>query len=242
MSFRHNYDELTYSIVHIIGSCEPAFDKKADISAEAIYEKEPDGRRRMNMKNIRFYNAPKYSTEEYKEAAPMIYKTYAANTASENSLWLAQVTDAELLGELKKIEKWEKGTREDLDDELLIGEYEGQKYYVDPEDESDIIYYDENASGGSEIYVTSIVFEPEPELGENDPAEDISQYPLEDILDKFFCYTSDDFEEENAKDPERNYIEFASEDMEDIQSLLTIVGKHVYNKENGEVVDLIIEP
>lgn len=194
------------------------------------------------MKNIRFYHAPKYSTEEYKEAAPMIYKTYAANTSSENSLWLAQVTDKALLEKLKKIEKWEKGTREDLDDELLIGEYEGQKYYIDPEDDSDIIYYDENASGGSEIYVTSIVFEPEPLLGENDPSEEISQYPLEDILDKFFCYTSDDYEEENAKDPAGNYIEFASEDIEDIQNLLTIIGKHVYNQERGEYVDLIIEP
>ncbi len=194
------------------------------------------------MKNIEFYNAPKYSTEEYKETALMIYKTYAANTPSENSLWLAQVTDETLLRELKKIRKWEKGRRKDLDDELLIGEYEGQKYYIDPEDDKDIIYYDENASGGNEIYVTSIVFEPEPELGENDPADEISQYPLEDILEKFFCYTSDDYPEENAKDPTRNYIEFASEDLKDIQNILTIVGKHVYNKEDGGIVDLIIEP
>lgn len=193
------------------------------------------------MKNIRFYNAPKYLTEDYKEAESMIYKTYAANSESENSLWLAQVTDEALLKELKKITKWEKGTREDLDDELLIAEYEGQKYYIDPEDEEDIIFLDENASGGGEIYVTSIVFEPEPEFDENEPAEEISQYPLEDILEKFFCYVSDDYTEENEKDPVNCYIEFASEDMEDIRNILTIVGKHVYNKDNGEYVDLIIE-
>ena len=193
------------------------------------------------MKNIRFYNAPKYLTEDYKEAESMIYKTYAANSESENSLWLAQVTDEALLKELKKITKWEKGTREDLDDELLIAEYEGQKYYIDPEDEEDIIFLDENASGGGEIYVTSIVFEPEPEFDENEPAEAISQYPLEDILEKFFCYVSDDYTEENEKDPVNSYIEFASEDMEDIRNILTIVGKHVYNKDNGEYVDLIIE-
>ena len=58
------------------------------------------------MKNIRFYNAPKYLTEDYKEAESMIYKTYAANSESENSLWLAQVTDEALLKELKKITKW----------------------------------------------------------------------------------------------------------------------------------------
>ena len=193
------------------------------------------------MKNIRFYNAPKYLTEDYKEAESMIYKTYAANSESENSLWLAQVTDEALLKELKKITKWEKGTREDLDDELLIAEYEGQKYYIDPEDEEDIIFLDENASGGGEIYVTSIVFEPEPEFDENEPAEEISQYPLEDILEKFFCYVSDDYTEENEKDPVNCYIEFASEDMEDIRNILTVVGKHVYNKDNGEYVALIIE-
>lgn len=195
----------------------------------------------MKMKNIRFYKAPKYLTEGYKEAESMIYKTYEENSESENSLWLAQVTDASLLKELKKITKWEKGTREDLDDELLIAEYEGQKYYVDPDDDEDIIYFDENASGGGEIYVTSIVFEPEPEFDENGPAEEISQYPLEDILEKFFCYVSDDYEEENAEDPKNCYVEFASEDIGDIRDILTIVGKHVYNKDNGEYVDLIIE-
>ena len=85
------------------------------------------------------------------------------------------------------------------------------------------------------------MFEPEPEFDENEPAEEISQYPLEDILEKFFCYVSDDYEEENAEDPKNCYVEFASEDIGDIRDILTIVGKHVYNKENGEYVDLIIE-
>ena len=52
---------------------------------------------------------------------------------------------------------------------------------------------------------------------------------------------SDDYEEENAEDPKNCYVEFASEDIGDIRDILTIVGKHVYNKENGEYVDLIIE-
>jgi hypothetical protein len=192
------------------------------------------------MKKIRFYKASKYSTRNYKEIESMIYKTYEANTPSENSLWLAQVTDAALLAELKKIKKWTRGTRKDLDDELLTAEYEGQKYYIDPE-EKGIIFYDEKASGGAEVYVTSIVFEPEPEYDENDPSEEISQYPLEDILEKFFCYVSDDYTEENTKDPVNCYIEFASEDPEDIRNLLTIIGMHVYNRENGGCVDLIIE-
>ena len=64
---------------------------------------------------------------------------------------------------------------------------------------------------------------------------------MEDILEKFFCYVSDDYTEENEKDPVNCYIEFASEDMEDIRNILTVVGKHVYNKDNGEYVALIIE-
>ena len=51
----------------------------------------------------------------------------------------------------------------------------------------------------------------------------------------------DDYEEENAEDPKNCYVEFASEDIGDIRDILTIVGKHVYNKDNGEYVDLIIE-
>lgn len=193
------------------------------------------------MKNIRFYNAPKYSSSEYTEITPMIYKTYVANTPSENSLSLQQLTDEVLLKELKKIKKWRKDTREELDDSLLITEYEGQLYYRDSEDDEDIIYFDMDASGGSDQYVTSIVFEPEPEYDENQPTDEISQYPLEDILDKFHCLTSDDYENENANDTVNCYIEFSSEDMEDIQNLLSIIGKHVYNKDNGDYVDLIIE-
>ena len=193
------------------------------------------------MKNIRFYNASKYSSSEYKEVAPMIYKIYVANTPSENSLFLQQVTNGELLKELKKIKKWRKGVREGLDDIFVIAEYEGQLYYRDPEDDEDIICFDKNASGGSDQYVTSIVFEPEPEYDENEATDEISQYPLEDILDKFYCLIGDDYEEENARDSSNCYIEFSSENIEDIQNLLTIIGKHVYNKENGEYVDLIIE-
>ena len=94
---------------------------------------------------------------------------------------------------------------------------------------------------GGTLLKKGLVFEPEPEYDENEPTDEISQYPLEDILEKFFCLISDDYEEENANDPSNCYIEFSSEDIEDIRGVITIIGKHVYNKENGEYVDLIIE-
>lgn len=93
---------------------------------------------------------------------------------------------------------------------------------------------------GEKIYVTSLSFLQEPELDEGDNASDISQYPLEDILDKFYCYISDFYEDLNISSSETCFLEFASSDLEDIQALRSIIGKHVYNKEVGEDVELII--
>ena len=95
------------------------------------------------------------------------------------------------------------------------------------------------------LYVTSLSFEQEPELGEGLSAAEISQYPLEDLLDKFYCHVSDFYENLNSADSTTCYLEFAASDLEDIQGLRGVIGKHVYNKENerdGKVyVDLVIE-
>ena len=91
-------------------------------------------------------------------------------------------------------------------------------------------------------YVTSIMFEQEPEYGENQPSDAlISQYPLEDILEEFYVVAGDMYPAENKNDPVNSYIEFSSPDIGDIQSLLQIVGKHVYNQDNGNSVLLMIE-
>lgn len=91
------------------------------------------------------------------------------------------------------------------------------------------------------LYVTSLSFVQEPELSEGENAADISQYPLEDILDKFYCHISDFYEELNGEDSQVCYQEFASPEFEDVQNLRSIIGKHVYNKEEGEIVKLVIE-
>ena len=92
-----------------------------------------------------------------------------------------------------------------------------------------------------EIYVTSLSFLQEPELEEGDSADDISQYPLEDILDKFLCYISDFYDDLNVGSSETCFLEFAAPDLEDIQELRSIIGKHVYNKEVDGRIQLIIE-
>ena len=89
------------------------------------------------------------------------------------------------------------------------------------------------------LYVTSLSFEQEPELGED------SQYPLDDVLDKFYCHVSDFYEELSTTDSTTCYLEFASPDVDDVRKLRSIIGKHVYNKEREEggqtYVDLVIE-
>ena len=85
-------------------------------------------------------------------------------------------------------------------------------------------------------------FNSDREFGENEPAdEEISQYPLEDILDEYLVYVYDDYAEQNASDEVNSYVEFASEDIEDIRNILNILGKHVYNCQEGEYVTLKVE-
>ena len=85
----------------------------------------------------------------------------------------------------------------------------------------------------------------EPELGEGKDASSISQYPLEDLLDKFGVYISDFYKSENDAGKDTCYLEFASSDAKDIINLLTIINKHVYNRnviiDGEETVTLIIE-
>ncbi len=86
------------------------------------------------------------------------------------------------------------------------------------------------------------MFEQEPQYGENETFDsNISEYPMEDILDKFNCMCLDMYEDENASDKSNSYIEFASSDIEDIRTIIDIVGKHVYNQEDRDYIKLVIE-
>lgn len=95
------------------------------------------------------------------------------------------------------------------------------------------------------LYVTSLAFEQEPEYEEREYADNISQYPLEDILDKFYCHISDFYKDLNVSSSRTCYLEFAAMSVDDIKNLRTIIGKHVYNadyEENGRTyVRLVIE-
>ncbi|MCM1165115.1 MAG: hypothetical protein NC299_05680 [Lachnospiraceae bacterium] len=90
-------------------------------------------------------------------------------------------------------------------------------------------------------YVASLSFVQEPEFGEGANAAEISQYPLEDILDKFMCYVSDFYEELNTANSQTCYLEFSGS-AEDLRELCAaLIGKHAYNKSDGQRVKLCIE-
>lgn len=117
------------------------------------------------------------------------------------------------------------------------------KKYLEPSyvQVSDNIYKTYDAFMKEDCYVTSLSFVQEPELDEGINPSEISQYPLEDILDKFCVAVSDFYEKENAESNSICFLEFQSAEIEDIKSLLDIVGKHVYNKKEGDYIKLFIE-
>ena len=86
-------------------------------------------------------------------------------------------------------------------------------------------------------YVVTLRFE----LEENED----SQYPLEDILDKYLVNcTNHIFMDENAGILEVEIEDGNDEDFESlktIEQVITLIGKRVYNKEDGENVTLVIE-
>ena len=104
--------------------------------------------------------------------------------------------------------------------------------------ESGIYRHEED---GETVYIMSLSFVQEPGLGEGSRADEISQYPLEDLLDKFFCYVADYYEDLNTADSEICCLEFAAPDLNNVENLRSIIGKHVYNKAVDGSVQLIIE-
>jgi len=104
---------------------------------------------------------------------------------------------------------------------------------------------DEDIYGYNGVFVMTLQFQQEPEHDEGMTSAEISQYPLEDILDRFNVYVSDFYKAENRKATVNCQLEFASKNLSSIRKLKSIIGKRIYNKvvlENGEeFVELVIE-
>lgn len=85
-------------------------------------------------------------------------------------------------------------------------------------------------SGDKDIFVTSLTFEMEPECyGEEDASpRNLTQVPIEGLLDEFGLFVTDFYEELNETSETICYQEFGSFDLEDIQKLRTLIGKRFY--------------
>ena len=122
-----------------------------------------------------------------------------------------------------------------------IENYKSEKYETGEYQEVEANIYKMIDEDGDDLFVTSLSFIQEPELKEGSNAAEISDYPLEDILDKFYCHVSDFYPLLNVPESQICYLEFGSPKLQDVVNLRSIIGKHVYNKEEGEQVSLIIE-
>lgn len=68
-----------------------------------------------------------------------------------------------------------------------------------------------------------------------------TQYPLEDLLDKYYVNCTEVMEEKE-EDGKRIYIfEIEGEDAEAVKTIAGLVGKRVYNYEDGAYIKLGIE-
>lgn len=94
-------------------------------------------------------------------------------------------------------------------------------------------------------YITCLSFQQEAKYGEGHSAAEISQFSLEDLLDRFSVYISDSFKNLNTPDTTICCLEFSGCLLEDILHLRSIIGKHVYNctvQDGGiQYVELVIE-
>ena len=122
-----------------------------------------------------------------------------------------------------------------------IENYRAEKYKSEIYEEVQPDIYKMEDEDGDDLYVTMLSFVQEPELKEGSSSAEISDYPLEDILDKFYCHVSDFCEEMNAVNSQVCYLEFGSPELQDVVNLRSIIGKHVYNKEEDEKESLVIE-
>ena len=125
--------------------------------------------------------------------------------------------------------------------------YTPEKYMTsDFQKIEDGIYKTKNPYGSylgynTDVFVTSLSFEMEPDCyGEKDASpRNLTQVPIEGLLDEFGLFVTDFYEELNEKSETICYQEFGSSDLADIQRLRTIIGKRFYavpyiDEKNGE--------
>lgn len=124
-----------------------------------------------------------------------------------------------------------------------------QKYMTsDFQKISDGIYKTKSPYDSNDIFVTSLTFEMEPECygEENASPSNLTQIPIEGILDEFNLFVTDFYEQLNQSSEIICYQEFGSLDLEDIKNLRTVIGKRFYavpytGEDGEEYYNMVIE-
>lgn len=124
-----------------------------------------------------------------------------------------------------------------------------QKYMTsDFQKISDGIYKTTSPYDSNDIFVTSLTFEMEPECygEENASPSNLTQIPIEGILDEFNLFVTDFYEQLNQSSEIICYQEFGSLDLEDIKNLRTLIGKRFYavpytGEDGEEYYNMVIE-
>lgn len=113
---------------------------------------------------------------------------------------------------------------------------------------SDGIYKTKSPYDSNDIFVTSLTFEMEPECygEENASPSNLTQIPIEGILDEFNLFVTDFYEQLNQSSEIICYQEFGSLDLEDIKNLRTLIGKRFYaapytGEDGEEYYKMVIE-
>ncbi len=107
------------------------------------------------------------------------------------------------------------------------------KLYTSPKySEVDFVQVEEGIYIKSDMFVLSLSFEQEMEFDEGENSLNISQNPLEAILDTYEVFISDFYENLNDGSSTTCYLEFSSFSLSDLQHLKNIIGKHVYIKKS----------
>lgn len=124
-----------------------------------------------------------------------------------------------------------------------------QKYMTsDFQKISDGIYKTKSPYDSNDIFVTSLTFEMEPECygEENASPNNLTQIPIEGILNEFNLFVTDFYEQLNQSSEIICYQEFGSLDLEDIKNLRTLIGKRFYavpytGEDGEEYYNMVIE-
>lgn len=113
---------------------------------------------------------------------------------------------------------------------------------------SDGIYKTKSPYDSNDIFVTSLTFEMEPECygEENASPSNLTQIPIEGILDEFNLFVTYFYEQLNQNSEIICYQEFGSLDLEDIKNLRTLIGKRFYavpytGEDGEEYYNMVIE-